>query len=192
MTSMTAAAVIDFWFGPRAEKLWFAKNDALDAKIRERFGRLTVEAAAGRLSNWETTAADALALVVLLDQFPRNIHRGAPAAFAADALARAVAGRAIDRGFDLAIPRPRRFFFYLPFAHSEDAADQDRSVALFRTWVESAPPERRADAEDQYGDILRHREIIHRFGRFPHRNAVLGRVTTPAEAAFLEETRSSF
>jgi uncharacterized protein (DUF924 family) len=188
----TARAVIDFWFDPRAEKLWFEKDDAFDAEIRERFGDLIADAAAGRLASWETIAAEALALVVALDQFPRNIHRGSHLAFAADPLARAVADRAILRGFDRALPRSRCFFFYLPFEHSEDAADQDRSVALFRTWVESCPPERRAEAEHHFKYILRHQEIVRRFGRFPHRNAALGRPTTAEEADFLKEPHSSF
>jgi uncharacterized protein (DUF924 family) len=103
-----------------------------------------------------------------------------------------VAGAAIAAGFDRALPWDRRRFFYLPFEHSEDEADQARSVALFRAWLEESPPERRADAEDQLDAALRHQEIVLRFGRFPHRNPALGRVTTPEEAAFLQEPRSSF
>jgi uncharacterized protein (DUF924 family) len=187
-----AREVIGFWFDPRAEKLWFEKNDAFDGEIRERFGDLMAEAAAGRLASWESTASETLALVIALDQFPRNVYRGSPQAFAADPLARAVAQRAIGRGFDMAIPRARRFFFYLSFEHSEDAAHQDRSVALFRAWVEASPPEKLAEAQHHFAYILRHQEIVRRFGRFPHRNAVLGRVTTPEEEAFLKEPRSSF
>jgi uncharacterized protein (DUF924 family) len=133
-----------------------------------------------------------LALVVVLDQFPRNIHRGSPLAFACDPLARAIAQRAIARGFDLMLARQRRFFFYLPYEHSENPADQERSVALFRAWVETSPPEERARAEHHFEFILRHQEIVQRFGRFPHRNAALGRATTPEEAEFLKEPRSSF
>ena len=149
-------------------------------------------AAAGEFSAWEESAADALALVVLLDQFPRNIHRGSPLAYSADPLARDVAGRAIDRGFHLALPREWRFFFYLPFEHSEDLIDQARSITLFHAWVEECPAEKRAEADHHFTYILRHEEIIRRFGRFPHRNAALGRATTPEEAAFLKEPRSSF
>ncbi len=187
-----ALEVIDFWFDPRAEKLWFERNDAFDAEIRDRFGGLIAQAGAGRLSSWEATAPEALALVIVLDQFPRNIYRGSSLAFAADPVARAVAERAIERGFDMSTSRERRFFFYLPFEHSEDAADQDRSIALFRTWVETCLPESRLEAERHFRFILRHQEIIRRFGRFPHRNAALGRATTPEEEAFLKEPRSSF
>jgi uncharacterized protein (DUF924 family) len=130
--------------------------------------------------------------VILLDQFPRNIYRCSLRAFAADARARRVARAAVAAGFDQATAWDRRCFFYLPFEHSEDAADQALSVALFRAWVAASPPERRADAEDQLTYVLRHQEIVARFGRFPHRNAALGRVTTPEEAAFLQEPRSSF
>ena len=184
--------VIDFWFEPGARKLWFARSDAFDAAIRERFGGIVAEACSGDLAAWESSAGDALALILLIDQFPRNIHRGSPAAFAADAHGRAVATRAIARGFDLAQPWDRRFFFYLPFEHSEDAADQDRSVAHFRAWVDAAAPEHSARAEDQFTYVLRHREIVRRFGRFPHRNAILGRPTTEEEEEFLKEPRSSF
>jgi uncharacterized protein (DUF924 family) len=153
---------------------------------------LIARAAAGGLSAWEESAADALALVVLLDQFPRNIHRGSPLAFSADPLARDVAGSAIDRGFHLALPRERRCFFYLPFEHSEDLIDQARSITLFREWVDDCPAEKRDEGEHHFTYILRHEEIIRRFGRFPHRNAALGRATTPEEAEFLKEPRSSF
>ena len=128
----------------------------------------------------------------MLDQFPRNIYRGSHLAFANDAIARAIAGRAVDRGFHLDLPRERRFFFDLPFEHSEDLMDQARSLALFRDWVEDAPAEKRAEADHHFTYILRHEEIIRRFGRFPHRNAALGRTTTAEEAEFLQEPKSSF
>ena len=172
--------------------MWFEKNAAFDDEIRLLFAPLIERAAAGELSGWEAHAADALALVIVLDQFPRNIYRGSPLAFANDPIARAIAGRAIDRGFHLVLPRERRFFFYLPFEHSEDVADQARSTSLFRDWVETAPPEKRGEADHHFTYILRHEEIVRRFGRFPHHNAALGRVTTPEEAAFLKEPRSSF
>ena len=130
--------------------------------------------------------------MILLDQFPRNLHRGSPCAFAADPLARRIAAAAIATGLDRATPWDRRKFFYLPFEHSEDAADQALSVELFAAWVAESPPERREAAEDQFEYVLRHQEIIERFGRFPHRNIALGRVTTPEEAIFLQEPRSSF
>jgi uncharacterized protein (DUF924 family) len=157
------------------------------------FGDLTAAAACGRgCTDWAVSAEGALALVILLDQFPRNLHRGSPQAFAADPLARRIAAAAIAAGFDRATPWDRRKFFYLPFEHSEDAADQALSVELFAAWLVESPPERRAAAEDQFEYVLRHQEIIERFGRFPHRNVALGRVTTPEEAIFLQEPRSSF
>jgi uncharacterized protein (DUF924 family) len=191
-TFAEARAVSEFWFDPKAEKLWFEKNDAFDDEIRQRFAPLIERAASGEFSAWERHEVDALALVIILDQFPRNIYRGSPLAYVNDAPARQVAGRAIDRGFHLALPRGRRFFFYLPFEHSEDLIDQARSLTLFREWVEESPPEKRAEADHHFTYILRHEEIIRRFGRFPHRNAALGRETTPEEAEFLKEPRSSF
>ena len=187
-----AGAVLEFWFEERCRKLWFERNEAFDAEIRERFAELVSTAAAGRLGLWESTRDGALGLAILLDQFPRNLYRGSPQAFAADAAARCVAARALDRGFDRQTPWERRFFFYMPFEHSEIAADQDRSVELFGAWLEASPPERRAEAEEQFEYVRRHQEIIGRFGRFPHRNATLGRASTPAEIAFLQEPRSSF
>jgi len=187
-----AGAVLEFWFQERCRKLWFKCEEAFDAEIRERFADLVGPAAAGRLGLWESTTHGTLGLVILLDQFPRNLYRGLPQAFAADAEARRVAARALDRGFDRQTAWARRFFFYMPFEHSENAADQDRSVELFGAWVEASPPESRAEAEEQFEYVRRHQEIIARFGRFPHRNLVLGRASAPAEIAFLQEPRSSF
>ena len=134
-TRLPAAAeeLLAFWFAERAKKLWFERNDAFDEEIRSRFGRLAAEGARGALAGWEEAATSALALVILLDQFPRNMHRGRADAFACDPLARAVAGRAIDRGFDLMLHRDRRFFFYLPFEHSEDLAEQANFSGNVRT-----------------------------------------------------------
>src|SRR5262249_28851610 len=127
-----------------------------------------------------------------LDQFPRNLHRGTPAAFAHDARARRAAAAAIDRGFDLAAALDQRMFFYLPFQHSELLADQERSVALFTRWAADHPAAPRAQAEDQLSYAVRHHEIIQRFGRFPHRNRALDRTSTADELAFLTEPRSAF
>ncbi len=187
-----AQELLTFWFAARSRKLWFERNEGFDAEIRARFGQLSVTGAGGRLSAWEEAPQSALALVILLDQFPRNMHRGRAEAFACDPLARAVAGRAIDRGFDGTVRHDRRPFFYLPFEHSEDLAEQDRSVALFQAWAEAAPDAERQKCLEQCQWVLRHQEIIRRFGRFPHRNAALGRETTAAEEAFLKEPRSSF
>jgi uncharacterized protein (DUF924 family) len=167
------ADVIDFWrgIGPKG---WFEKNAAVDEEIRQRFLGLHEAAAAGKLASWEQNAEGALALLILLDQFPRNMFRGNARAYATDPLARAVAAGALVRGFDSQVPQQLRGFFYLPFMHSEDLADQERSVALYR----AAGLENLKYAEE-------HAEIIRRFGRFPHRNAILGRASTPEEQAFL-------
>ncbi len=145
-------------------------------EIRERFFDTYEAAAAGKLSDWEQSAQGALALLILLDQFPRNMFRGDARAFATDPLARAIAAGAIVRGFDSQVPNELRGFFYLPFEHSEDLADQERGIAFNKAI---------GDAENlKWAEI--HADIIRRFGRFPHRNAVLGRTTTPEEQAFLD------
>ena len=167
------AEVLAFWRAAGADK-WFTKDAAFDADIRERFLATYEAAAAGALA-WDHDAEGALALVIVLDQFPRNIFRDSARAFAADPLARAVATRAIARGFDQKIAVAERGFFYLPFEHSEELADQERCVALNRAT---------GDADGLKWAEL-HADIIRRFGRFPHRNKVLGRATTPEEQAFL-------
>ena len=166
--------VTAFWRAAGPKK-WFRKDAAFDREITARFLPAQEAAAAGRLSEWEATPAGALALLLLLDQFPRNMFRGSARAFATDPLARAVAERAIAHGFDASVPSAERAFFYLPFMHSENPADQERSLAL---WRQAGDGENRKYAELHAG-------IIRRFGRFPHRNAVLGRATTPEEQAFL-------
>ncbi len=168
-------AVLAFWREAGSEK-WFKKDAAFDDAIRERF-LATYEAAAARtLAHWGDTAEGALALVIVLDQFPRNMFRGSGRAFAADHLAREVADAALVRGFDLALPLTGRQFFYLPFEHSEVLADQERCCALFHAT---------GDAElAKWAEL--HADIIRRFGRFPHRNAALGRVSTSEEQAFLD------
>jgi uncharacterized protein (DUF924 family) len=171
----TAADVLAFWRNAGTQK-WFKKDDAFDAGIRDRFLATYEAAAAGNFADWAESAEGALALLIVLDQFPRNMFRGDARAFAADALARAAAERAIARGFDRQIAMPERNFFYLPLQHSEALADQERCVALSR---ESG------DAETLKWAEL-HADIIRRFGRFPHRNAVLGRATTAEEQAFLD------
>jgi len=167
--------VLAFWRAAGEQK-WFAKNDAFDAEIKSRFLPTYEAAAKGALSDWEATPEGALALTIVLDQFPRNMFRRDARAFAADAAARAVADRALARGFDRQVPEDQRLFFYLPFEHSEAMADQDRCCALVKALGNP--------------DLLHwaelHADIIRRFGRFPHRNAVLGRTTTPAEKAYLD------
>ena len=175
MTTATPDDVLAFWRAAGEQK-WFAKNDAFDAEIKSRFLPTYEAAAKGALSDWEATPEGALALTIVLDQFPRNMFRRDARAFAADAAARAVADRALARGFDQQVSDGERLFFYLPYEHSEAMADQDRCCALVKTLGNA--------------DLLHwaelHADIIRRFGRFPHRNAVLGRTTTPAEKAFLE------
>ena len=168
--------VVGFWVeaGPRR---WFTKSEAFDAEIRRRFEGAHHAAARGELESWTGAAEGALGLLLLLDQFPRNLYRQSPHAFAADPLARQAARKAIELGFDRAVDPALRQFFYLPFEHSELLADQDHGVALC---------EASGDAE-----LLKwariHREIIVRFGRFPHRNASLARATTDEEQAFLDQ-----
>jgi uncharacterized protein (DUF924 family) len=169
------ADVIAFWREAGPER-WFEKDASFDDDIRRRFLKLHEAASAGKLTDWEENAEGALALLILLDQFPRNMFRGQARAFATDPLALAIASRAILNGFDGAFS-DLRGFFYLPFEHSEDPADQERAIAFYRA---------RNDADGLKWAEL-HADIIHRFGRFPHRNAVLGRISTPEEQAFLDD-----
>jgi uncharacterized protein (DUF924 family) len=172
---VTPGDVLAFWRAAGPDK-WFEKDDAFDGEIRERFLDAYTAAAAGRLAAWEEEAEGALALVIVVDQFPRNMFRGDARTYAADPLARAVADRAIARGFDKLYAPPERGFFYLPFTHSENLADQERCVALNRA---------AADEEGvKWAEV--HADIIRRFGRFPHRNKALGRATTAEEQAFLD------
>jgi uncharacterized protein (DUF924 family) len=184
--------ILEFWFSERVRPQWFVKNAAFDDEIRGRFAANVAAANVGDLDFWVRAGDSSLALVLLLDQFPRNIHRGTPRAFASDARARAMAGTALDRGFDRHVPPDRRFFFYMPFEHSEDAGDQARSVALFRRWADEQERAGREWAHEAMKYALRHQVVIDRFGRFPHRNAVLGRESTPEELAFLAEPNPSF
>lgn len=170
------ADILAFWRQAGPEK-WFAKDEAFDAEIRARFLAAHEAAAAGELSDWEATPEGVYALLILLDQFPRNLFRGSPRAFATDAMALAIAERAVARGFDKAIGLPERRFLYMPFMHAENLAHQERCVALC---------EEADDAEGVKHAIV-HRDIIRDFGRFPHRNPVLGRETTPEEQDFLDE-----
>jgi uncharacterized protein (DUF924 family) len=169
--------ILAFWFSERAQALWFEKSDDFDAEITATFEATHKAALAGDLDGWADTAEGALALMVLLDQFPRNMYRGSPRSFAADAKAREIARLSLKRGHDMAIDLDRRTFFYLPFEHSEDIGDQDLSVRLFR---ERSGRERNIEFAEA------HRDVIRQFGRFPHRNKVLGRPNTPEEEKYLE------
>ena len=170
----TPAAVLAFWREAGSDR-WFTRDEAFDAEVRDKFLPTYEAAVAGRLF-WEATAEDALALVIVLDQFPRNMFRGDPKCFASDPLARAAANRALKRGYDQDVAENERQFFFLPFMHSEELVDQDRCVQLYRE-AESA--------DLKYAE--QHRDIIRRFGRFPYRNAMLGRDTTPEEQKFLDD-----
>ena len=175
--------ILDFWFAPANKPRWFKREDAFDDEIRRRFEAVHERAAAGKLAAWQNTPEGALALVLCLDQFPRNIFRGTARAFATDAKARAVADWAVDRGFDLQFKGDERFFFYLPFEHSEELDDQHRCVELLRTRLPDPELLRYAVA---------HRDLIEKFGRFPHRNPILGRRSTPDEEEYLKQPGAGF
>lgn len=177
-----AEEVLAFWFGELRPEDWFHGGEEIDSRIRERFLDLH-EAVRERVPDgWRASARGMLAAVIALDQFPRNMYRGDPRAFAADAAALATATEALERGLDRGMSEDERKFLYLPFEHSEDPAEQARSVALFATLGDEV-------AVDY---ARRHKVIIDRFGRFPHRNGILGRPSTPEELAFLREPGSSF
>ena len=189
----SADTVLDFWFGPptvpdhgNPRPEWFRKDAAFDQAIRERFGDLHEEAMRGRLDDWDRTPRSLLARIIVLDQFSRNLHRDRPQAFASDAMALADARAMVARAWDGELPHVGRWFVYLPYEHSENAEDQETCVALMRAL--SVDP-LFAGALDY---ALRHQAVILRFGRFPHRNAILGRASTAEEAAFLLEPGSSF
>ena len=164
---------------------WFGSHPAFDAELRARFGALPGLARSGALEAWRETARGCLALVIVLDQLSRNIYRGTPDAFAADPIGRAVAEDAIRRRLDTQLSSIEAVFVYLPFEHSETLSDQDRSVECFTALARRAPAQLRARFESFLDFALRHRELIVRFGRFPHRNAILGRTSTAEELAFL-------
>lgn len=175
-TTATIDEVLSFWRAAGPEK-WFAKDDAFDADIRNRFFAAHEAAACGELAGWNNTPEGVYALLILLDQFPRNLFRGSPRAFATDAQALTIAERAIARGFDKAIDVPERRFIYMPFMHAEDLAHQERCIALCQA----------SDDPEGVKFAVIHRDIIRDFGRFPHHNPILGRKTTPQEEEFLDE-----
>jgi len=172
----TAEEIVTFWREAGPDR-WYKKDPAFDEEIRRRFLATYEAAAAGKLKSWEESAQGALALLILLDQFPRNMFRNDKRAFATDELARAITAGALIKGFDGAVGDDLRGFFYLPFQHSEDVVDQERGEALYRA---------AGDADGLKWATI-HADIIRKFGRFPHRNAVLGRKTTPEEQKFLDD-----
>jgi uncharacterized protein (DUF924 family) len=193
--------LLDFWFGNDPDdaavaasqaELWWGHDPQTDALLRARFAVAAADAAAGVLDQWTASPRGRLALILLLDQLPRALYRGKPEAFAQDARCRRIAAQGLDLGVERSLRPIERVFLYLPFEHSEDLADQERSVNLFRELVASVADHNR----EAFGLFLdyaeRHRDVIARFGRFPHRNAILGRESTPDEAAFLEQPGSSF
>ena len=165
---------------------WFTKDAGFDREVRDRFEGLHGEAAAGKLEGWRDEARSCLALVILLDQFPRNMFRGDPRTYATDDLARDAARYGVERAYDRELSPHERLFLYLPFEHSEELDDQRLSVELFRGRAAET------GSDDLLGYAVQHEEIIERFGRFPHRNEVLGRATTQEEAEFLQGPGSSF
>jgi len=193
-----AAAVLAFWFGEPGSneretyrELWFRKSEATDRQIADRFGPAIERALRGELADWSRQPESALAQILLLDQFTRNVFRDTPRAFAGDARALTAATAMVGKRQDEALPALQRSFVYLPFEHAEGAAAQDEAVRLFTRLLESTPapsPELRSMLD--YAE--RHRAVIRRFGRFPHRNTILGRHSTPDEIAFLQEPGSRF
>lgn len=190
-----------FWFGSSNDdaevaqqhaKLWWSKNPEADEEIRNRFGSQLELAASGALDGWADSPAGLLSLLLLTDQFPRNIHRNTSQAFGCDHLALSWCQRGLDQGFDKLLRPIERVFFYLPLEHSESLAMQERSVHLYTRLYQEVPVEHMDTFRVFLIFALRHRRVIERFGRFPHRNQILGRESTPEEILFLQEPGSSF
>jgi uncharacterized protein (DUF924 family) len=199
--AVTPEAILDFWFGSnpgdaatpkeRAE-LWWSKNQDVDDEIRRRFEDHLMMADSGGLDDWLATPRGRLALIILTDQFPRNIHRDTARAFSCDIKALAWCIEGLEKKIDRQLRPIERVFFYLPLEHAEYIEHQDLSVKCFGELLSTVPAEQRPIFEEYLDYAVRHRQIIERFGRFPHRNEILGRESTAAEVAFLAERRSSF
>ncbi len=172
------AEIIEFWFAPGMAEKWFVRDPDLDREVAGRLGALHEKAAVGDFDSWRHSAAGCLALLVLLDQVPRNIFRGDPRSYATDEMARAITQHALDQGYDGELTHDQRGMLYLPLLHSESLADKERAVALTRALTENPDFNKWA---------VNHRDIVARFGRFPHRNEILGRENTPEEETFLAE-----
>jgi len=175
-------AVLDYWFTTLKPRDWWRKSDQIDDHIRRRFSDCLTAARRGELAHWRDSAAGRLAEIIVLDQFPRHIHRDTPEAFASDALALVLAQEAVRAGADQSVATHQRPFMYMPFMHSESALIQQQSIRLFD----------QPGLENNRNFALRHKAIIDRFGRYPHRNAILGRSSSAAETDFLEQPGSSF
>jgi uncharacterized protein (DUF924 family) len=192
--------VLDFWFGAgdaaaileRNGVRWWRADPAFDAEIRGRFGTLRERAIAGALDSWRATPRGTLALILLIDQFSRNLYRGDARAFAHDALARSWTHALLARGADRELAPVERVFCYLPLEHAEDSRTQERSVALFAALCDDVPTDLRSAFENFLDFARKHRDVIERFGRFPGRNAALGRVSTPEEREFLKQPGAAF
>jgi uncharacterized protein (DUF924 family) len=203
-TDPRAQEILDFWFAdvatptPTLEqlkgrtRLWFFRNDETDRTIRERFGADAERAAKGELDGWSSTTLGRLALVVLLDQFPRNMYRGAAQAFDADPKALGLVLEGLEAGVDRDLYPGELFVFYLPLMHAEDKAMQARSCELYARLRDEGPANVREELASAASFADRHKYIVDRFGRFPHRNSALGRTSTPEEIEFLKEPNSSF
>lgn len=188
-----AKEILDFWFGTpndadygQPRKMWFTKNPEFDEEVELRFLSHYQQAATGQLDEWKTSPQGCLALIILLDQFPRNLFRGQPKAFATDSLALAYTKHAITQGFDQELLPLQRWFIYMPFEHSESIEHQHQSIELFQKLCEQE------NLTEPLDYANRHFKVIERFGRYPHRNDILGRETTPEEAEFLKQPGSSF
>ncbi|WP_027897102.1 DUF924 family protein [Zestomonas thermotolerans] len=193
--------LLDWWFGPgrtaaevagQRHSLWFGKRGSQDAEARERFGAWVEQALEGGLDDWAASPDGWLALILLLDQLPRMVHRDGPRAFAGDARAQALVDDGLERGFAARLPAIRQVFVYLVLEHAEDPVRQERSVAAFRALLDGAGPAERELFTNFLDYAERHRAVIARFGRFPHRNAVLGRASTAEELAYLQEPGAGF
>jgi uncharacterized protein (DUF924 family) len=193
--------LLEFWFGDGTDDaavarakagLWWGHDPATDELLQERFGAATSAAAAGVLDHWVGSPRGRLALILLLDQLPRAVYRGTPGAFATDEKALAVASKGLASGADRLLRPVERVFMYLPFEHSERIEDQERSVELFRGLLAAVPESGRESFQMFLDYALRHRDVIARFGRFPHRNPILDRASTALELEFLEEPGASF
>lgn len=193
--------ILDFWFGmagsnaeiaARQRKLWFGKSAANDQVIIDRFSGTLAAAAAGRLGSWAATPRGRLALVIVLDQFPHHIHRDRPQAFATDPQALMLSLAALASSEDRRLAPIERVFLYLPLEHAESLAMQERAVALFTALASEAGTDERALFDNFLDYAIRHRDVVARFGRFPHRNAILGRPSTPEETEFLKQPGSRF
>ncbi len=192
--------VLSFWFGPAVSdaqslgermRFWFRGGPEVDRQIRERFADDLERARRGELAAWAETPRGRLALIVMLDQFSRNLFRGKPEAFAQDAAAQELAVEGLERGLDATLTPHEQMFFALPLTHAEDLALQKRALEHCASWEKSIPPSQKMLADGARGEVVRHHDVIARFGRFPTRNAILGRESTPEELAYLEEVKTS-